>query len=132
MKYKIRPLIASILVAFDLSAFAQGTVFAYQGHLTDGGQPANGTNYGMVFNLYDAPTNGNLMGNLVIPSITVSNGLFTAPLDFGNVFDGTPRWIEISVQKNGSGFTPPSCRASQSCRCRMPFLRTRQATSPGR
>jgi hypothetical protein len=35
----------------------------------------------------------------------VSNGLFTTPLDFGNQFDGTPRWLEISVQKNGGSFT---------------------------
>jgi hypothetical protein len=86
-------------------AAAQGTAFAYQGQLMDGGSPANGTNYGMVFYLYDAPTNGNLLGNEGIVSVTVSNGLFTVPLDFGNVFDGNARWLEITVQKNGGSFT---------------------------
>src|SRR5258708_7404117 len=84
-----------------LQTAAQGTVFTYQGRLNDSGQPANGTNYGMVFYLYDAPTNGNLLGNLGIVSVTVSNGLFTVPLDFGNEFDGAPRWLQISIQKNG-------------------------------
>jgi trimeric autotransporter adhesin len=87
------------------TAHAQGTAFTYQGQLSDSGQPANGTNYGMVFYLYDAPTNGNLLGNLGIVSVTVSNGLFTVPLDFGNEFDGAARWLQISVQKGGSAFT---------------------------
>src|ERR1035437_640628 len=92
------------------TAFAQGTAFTYQGRLNDGGSPANGTNYGMVFYLYDAPTNGNLLGNEGIASVTASNGLFTVSLSFGNVFDGNPRWLEITVQKNGSGFTTLSPR----------------------
>ena len=87
------------------SAFAQGTAFTYQGRFNDGGTPANGTNYGMAFNLYDASTNGNLMGNVGISSVTLSNGLFTVPLDFGSVFNGNPRWLGIAVQKNGGSFT---------------------------
>jgi hypothetical protein len=98
------------LFADVLQAAAQGTAFTYQGHLTDGAQPANGSNYGMVFYLYDAPANGNLLGNLGIPSITVSNGLFATSLDFGSQFDGAPRWLEISVQKNGGAFTTLSPR----------------------
>jgi hypothetical protein len=31
--------------------------------------------------------------------------LFTVPLDFGSVFDGTPRWLQISVQTNGGSLT---------------------------
>src|ERR1035437_848703 len=96
------------------TAHAQGAAFTYQGRLNDGGSPANGTNYGMVFYLYDAPTNGNLLGNEGIASVTASNGLFTVPLSFesvfGNVFDGNPRWLEITVQTNGSGFTTLSPR----------------------
>ena len=87
------------------TAHAQGTVFTYQGLLMDGGQPANGNNYGMVFYLYDAATNGNVLGNEGIVSVTVSNGVFTVPLDFGNQFNGSPRWLEIAVQKNGGDFT---------------------------
>src|SRR5260221_1384916 len=89
----------------QLSTWAQGPTFIYQDSLNDNGSPANGTNYGMVFYLYDAPTNGNLLGNLGIVSVSVSNGLFTVPLDFGTNFPGADRWLEITVQKNGSGFS---------------------------
>src|SRR5207244_4045314 len=87
----MKTIILSALVALTLfatagsrlsSAFAQGTTFTYQGRLNDGGSPANGTNYGMLFHLYDAATGGTSLGNLGIVSVTVSNGLFTVPLDF--------------------------------------------------
>ena len=107
---KIQNILIALILAltFNLqfsTACAQGTLFTYQGRLMDGGQPANGSNYGMVFYLYDAATNGNVLGNEGIVSVTVINGLFTVPLDFGNVFDGSGRWLEIAVQKNGGGFT---------------------------
>jgi hypothetical protein len=112
MKQSILARIMTMLLcsSFIAELQAQTTLFTYQGRLFDNGQSANGTNYGMVFYLYDAPTNGNLLGNEGIVSVTVSNGLFTVPLDFGNVFDGNPRWLEVSVEKTGpggdSGFTP--------------------------
>src|SRR5262245_44701041 len=84
-----------LLFALASSAFAQGTTFTYQGQLMDNGAPANGTNYGMLFTIYNDPTNGTGQGSLGIVSVTVSNGLFTVPLDFGNVFDGSSRWLEI-------------------------------------
>src|SRR5438034_3257052 len=56
----------------------------------------------MLFHLYDASTDGNLLGNTGILSASVSNGLFIVLLDFGNgVFDGNARWLEINVQTNG-------------------------------
>ena len=85
---------------------AQGSVFTYQGRLLDGGSPANGTNYGMVFYLFDASTNGTQLGSLGIPSVAISNGLFTVNLSFGaTAFHGSNRWLEITVQKNGGAFT---------------------------
>lgn len=111
MKIRIHHLFLMLtLLSGVYRAGAQGTVFTYQGRLNDTGGPANGTNYGMVFYLYDAPTNGNLLGNEGIVSVTVSNGLFTVPLNFGNVFDGNPLWLEISVQKNGGSFSTLSPR----------------------
>lgn len=104
------PVIASVLALILMvrasTALCQGTVFTYQGVLLKGGQVANGTNYSMVFYLYDAPTNGNLLGNAAISNVAASNGLFTVSLDFGNVFDGSARWLEVSVENSGdSGFT---------------------------
>jgi len=105
--------VAGLLLAIGLSlptGYAQGTSFTYQGRLNHSGTPANGTNYGMVFYLYDAPTGGNLLGNEGIASVTISNGLFTVPLNFDKVFDGDPRWLEISVQTNGGAFSTLSPR----------------------
>jgi hypothetical protein len=65
--------------------------------------------YSLVFYVYDVPNGGTPLANLGIGSVTVSNGLFTEPLDFGNVFHGAPLWLEVGVEKTGpggdSGFT---------------------------
>lgn len=88
-------------------AVAQGTAFTYQGRLTDGGSPANGT-YDFRSGLYNTNTGGTVVAGLVTnPAVVVSNGLFTLSLDFSNVFDGTTYWLQISVRTNGGGaFTP--------------------------
>src|SRR5260370_22656005 len=93
----------------QLSTWAQGTDFTYQGSLKDGGSPANGTNYGMVFYLYDAPTNGNQLATLSIGSVPVSNGAFSIDLDFGASFSAAACCLGITVQNNSRPFTtlPP-------------------------
>jgi len=105
IKYAALLLLLSTLIAQPPAASAQGTAFTYQGSLNDNGGPANGTNYGMVFYLYDAPTSGSQLSNLGIASVPVSNGLFTVTLDFGTNFPGADRWLEITVQKNGGSFS---------------------------
>lgn len=83
--------------------FAQGTAFTYQGRLSAGGGPANGS-YDLTFALFDAGTLGNQVGSTLTSTATpVSNGLFTVTLDFGNQFPGAPRWLEIGVRTNGAG-----------------------------
>jgi hypothetical protein len=82
---------------------AQETAFSYQGRLYDGGAPASGI-YDFQFSVYDALTNGTPVGgtltNLAVP---VSNGLFSATLDFGvGVFTGPDRWLQIAVRTNGA------------------------------
>lgn len=79
--------------------FAQGTTaFTYQGQLKDGGTNANGS-YLMTFTLYDSPTDPtNQLGSPIVTSPTLVNGLFTVNLDFGNVFDGNARWLDIIVK----------------------------------
>src|SRR5215475_1986391 len=90
-----------VVLSCSCSAYSQNAIFTYQGRLQDHGVPANGV-YGMTFLLTDAATGGTALDNLIIPSITVSNGLFTTPLSFDpTLFDGTPRWLDISVQTNG-------------------------------
>ena len=86
------------------SAFAQGTTFTYQGRLNDGGVPANGA-YDFRFRLFDAATNGNFSGGVIMQdAVGVSNGLFTVTLGFNStVFDGNARWLDIGVKTNGGG-----------------------------
>ena len=83
-------------------ADALGTGFTYQGRLTDGGSPANGT-YDFQFSLYNAVSGGTQVGStLTQTGVTVSNGLFTVQLDFGNIFDGTALYLQVAVRPGGS------------------------------
>lgn len=81
---------------------AVSTAFTYQGRLTDGGNPANGT-YDFQFKLFNAATGGTQVGSTVTAhDVNVTNGLFTVQLNFGNVFDGTALWLEIGVRPGDS------------------------------
>src|SRR5689334_6264211 len=85
------------------TAHAQGTAFTYLGRLNDGGDPASRI-YDVRFTLCDALTGGSIVaGPLTHSPTAVSNGLFTATLDFGNAFPGAARWLEIAVRTNGGG-----------------------------
>ena len=72
------------------------------GRLFIGDVPANGL-YDLQFTNYDAAAGGNALGGFNTNALPVTNGLFTVTLDFGAVFDGTPRWLEISERTNGTG-----------------------------
>jgi hypothetical protein len=87
------------------TAGAQTTAFAYQGKLTDAGNPANG-NYDLQFKLFDTPglgTGTQQGATVVVNPTTASAGIFTVTLDFGqSVFDGSDRYLEIGVRPGGS------------------------------
>ena len=77
---------------------AQGTAFTYQGRLTDGGNPANGS-YDLRFILYTADVGGSQRGPILTNTATaVNNGLFTVQLDFGAQFTGADRWLKLGVR----------------------------------
>jgi hypothetical protein len=81
-------------------ALAQSSVFTYQGELNTNGVPYSGSAE-FQFTLWDAATNGNSVAtnNPTSVIITVANGLFTVPLDFGiNPFNGDPRFLDIQVR----------------------------------
>ena len=91
----------------QLSTFAQGTAFTYQGRLTSGANPANG-NYDFRFNLYQddgsvIPPTPALTSPITATNLGVTNGLFTVALNFGANFPGADRWLEILVRTNGGG-----------------------------
>jgi len=94
-----------------------GTAFTYQGRLTVGGNPSTNGIYDFEFRVFDTNTvgAGNSYGSPnpnVLNAVGVTNGMFTAPLDFGaGVFGGLSLWLEVSVRTNGSGaFTTLSPR----------------------
>jgi hypothetical protein len=104
MKLRIQILFVLVaLVAGVHQAASQGTAFSYQGSLNDGGNPASGI-YDVEFTLYAT----NIMGDVIAGPVTnnatvVSNGLFSASVDFGpNVFTGSNYWLDLAVRTNGA------------------------------
>ncbi len=84
------------------AAAAVGTAFTYQGQLNKDGSPVNGT-CDMQFKLYDAASPSAQIGStLTRTGVSVSGGLFTIPnLDFGDVFTGDARWLQVAVKCAG-------------------------------
>src|SRR5882672_1463700 len=109
MKIRIQNLfiVLAILSTFNLqpaTAQAQSTAFTYQGQLVSGGSPADGS-YDLKFSLFNTNNSGGIIaGPLTNSATTVSNGLFTATLNFGSsLFNGTNYWLELGVRTNGNG-----------------------------
>lgn len=87
-----------------ISISAQISVFTYQGRLSDGANSTPTANYDVLFDLYDADAGGNLIGSVTISNLAVVNGVFSASLDFGAAaFDGSERYLELSIRPAGSG-----------------------------
>ncbi len=81
---------------------AAGTAFSYQGRLTEAGAPAEGA-YDFEFKLFDALSEGSQVGSTITrEDVSVSAGLFTVQLDFGDVFAGIARVLEIGVRPGAS------------------------------
>jgi hypothetical protein len=89
----------SILVfAGPAAAGPEGTKFTYQGRLIYAGQVAD-EEYDFQFRLFDADVAGTQLGtDLDQPEVDVIDGYFTVQLDFGGVFDGNERWLQIGVR----------------------------------
>jgi len=109
-------LLQTAVLALSLTALdsiAQTNAVTYQGQLTAEGSPANGS-YDLIFQLFDAPTGGNQVnGTITNANQALSNGLFTATLDFGSgAFPGSDRWLQIGVRTSSSAgaFVPLSPR----------------------
>lgn len=89
------------------SALAQSSTFTYQGRLETNGIPVSGT-FTFQPTLWDAASGGSLVaGNSPTTSnVTVSNGLFLLPLNFGPsaLNDGAARWLQIEVAPAGDPF----------------------------
>jgi len=88
-------------------AGAQGTAFTYQGFLRQSALPANGS-YDFQFSLWTAATGGTQVGTTqTITGVSVQSGLFTVTLNFGAVWDGSPRFLQIAVRPTPQSGNPP-------------------------
>jgi len=76
-----------------------GTAFTYQGRLTESDAPVTGA-VDMVFRLFNQPEDGAALSVLDIDGIAIGDdGRFTVDLDFGDFFNGEPRWLEIEINE---------------------------------
>ncbi|MBY0112300.1 MAG: hypothetical protein K2Y21_05730 [Phycisphaerales bacterium] len=102
--------VAAAITAGGVSASAAnvGTAFSYQGRLLDAGAPANGT-YDIQVLLFDAAAAGAQVGaTQTLNDVVVSNGVFSASVDFGAQMNGSARWVELRVRPGNSvgAYTP--------------------------
>lgn len=103
---KLRAAVAILVVAMlamaTATATAQTTSFTFQGKLNDVGLAANAscdTQFKLCSFAAGGVQNGSTMS---VPAIVVTSGITTARLDFGAVFDGSDKFLEIGVRPAGS------------------------------
>lgn len=92
---------ACVTLLTTASAYAQlplGTAFSFQGELRLQNVVVNSPT-DFVFQLYDQPAAGTLIGSNTLPNVPVSRGVFSVDLDYGAAaFAGDRRWVEIRVR----------------------------------
>lgn len=99
---------ALTLTLTGVASEPQTEAFTYQGVLKDGGAPLDGV-ADFLYTLYPAPEGAFEFGPpLEFLATSVQRGVFTHRLDFGDVFTGEERWLEVAVRSPaGSGnYTP--------------------------
>lgn len=93
-------LLLASLVLLCLRAHAQPVT--YQGMLKEAGIPATGA-YDFQFLLFTAASGGSQVGStLTVNDHPVQFGLFSVELNFGNVWEGSERYLEIRVRAGAS------------------------------
>lgn len=97
-----------------------GTSITYQGELQTSGVPSVGP-HDLRFRVYDALSGGVQVGPTVcLDNVLLAGGRFTAELDFGAVFGGQERFLEIDVRADtGLGCGTPSGFVTLSPRQRL-------------
>lgn len=97
-----------LLSLIALQAYGQplDTAFSYQGKLDASGAPANGP-HDLRFQLFTLAAGGTQVGSTIcVDGVNVVNGLFTVSLDFGAVYDGNQRFLQVFVRADS---TPGNC-----------------------
>ena len=104
-------IVAAVLAAAGAAHAQMSPVFTYQGRLAQNGAAYTGI-VDLQFKLFTAASAGTQVGpTRLLPDQSISDGLFTVGLDFGAAaFDGTARWLEITIINGGGGGTTLSPR----------------------
>ncbi|MBY0111373.1 MAG: tail fiber domain-containing protein [Phycisphaerales bacterium] len=90
-----------VLNVTGINAADQSSAFTYQGVLKSDQGPVPGA-ADVRYSLFPAASGAfQIGGTLEFPGTIVQNGVFTNRLDFGDVFAGKERWLEVAVR------TPP-------------------------
>lgn len=89
------------------TAEAISTTIPIQGSLRNSQGAVNGP-CDLRFALYNASQGGERVGALLTQTLTVADSLFNTSADFGDVWDGNPRWLQIEVRcpSNTGSFVP--------------------------
>ncbi|MEQ8822729.1 MAG: hypothetical protein RLY93_21030 [Sumerlaeia bacterium] len=96
------PIFVALALGCAVSAAAQiGTEFTYQGYLEDGGTPVE-TAVDLRFTLKDA-TDATIGSPITVNNETYPGGLVNEDLDFGDVFHGDPRFLQVEVADPSGG-----------------------------
>ncbi len=87
-----------------IAASATTESISYQGSLTDGGSPANGT-YDFEFKLFDAVSGGSQLGSTyVAEDVSVADGVFSVAVDLGTpVFWEGDQFLQVGARPGASG-----------------------------
>jgi hypothetical protein len=92
---RLATLAACALLA--LAGTALGQTVTYQGRLEQAGSPVNQTR-DLRFELFAAAQGGPALATVTASGVSVTNGLFTAPLSFPpGSFEGGPRFLQITL-----------------------------------
>ncbi len=103
MNFRSTALIGALVSLFTPVGLAGGFApITYQGRLEEGLLPADGT-YDMRFQLYEDNGADEVGQPVLVNGVIVDNGLFTVEIEFGDHFEGDPRWVEVSVRPAGIG-----------------------------
>ncbi|MCI0631091.1 MAG: tail fiber domain-containing protein [Phycisphaerales bacterium] len=104
-------------------AQAQTSLFTYQGRLLDGGVPANGV-YTIEVSLWNAASGGTLVAGPLASGVSVTDGLFTLPINFGTDAFNTDadRWLEIAINNVTLSSRQQVARAPFAMRTRGIFV----------
>src|SRR5687768_4815524 len=91
-----------LFLFLNVYAAAQTTEITYRGRLMVNGSSVSGA-YDFKFTPWDATTGGNKFNTETRINVPVDNGYYTVNLDFGDIFPGDDRFLEIMYSPAGAG-----------------------------